>query len=358
MVLMNIFLTDFVKGLIPFQNIYLRALIIFFLITLFLYIVIFLIDRVVKTLFLKTKTTLDDELFSAVEKPFYAIAFLAGLWFGIDVLGINQSILMHINRLLMAFILFVLFFPVHRITNILINYWFGKYTRRIRITVDEKLLPVLNRAVKIIYFIIFILFILRLYQVDVGPLLASLGIAGLAVGLALQDTLKNIFSGASIISDKSIGLGDRIKLESGESGIVRDIGLRTTRIETPDKEIIIVPNSQLANNRVLNYSLPNLRTRVNVDVDVGYGVDIDKVKKLLLDCVKVLDKDAVDNSKDIGIYFMKMGEFSLTFRLVVPINDVHHKFSIESKLKEEIYKRLRKSKIEIPFPTRTIYVKK
>jgi len=191
--------------------------------------------------------------------------------------------------------------------------------------------------------------------------LAGLGIAGLAIGLALKDTLANILAGISIFADRYFKVGDVIKLESGETGKVIDLGLRSTKIRTFDNEVIIVPNSQIAGGRLINFAKPELKARISLEIGVEYGSDPDKVKKVILEVVNKLakkEKHIITKDTPPGIFFKDMGAFALKFALKVWVTDYRVRYGIKDKLNTGIYKALNKEKIGIPFPTRTVYLKK
>jgi len=321
-------------------------------------LVIYIVEKYIASFVKDTKTQIDDLILKALNRPIFYVLFFWGTRIAVDLLKFSETVTNNIQKILDVLIILSLAIIFVRILNIIIDGVVKKYAKKTKSDLDDELLPLSHKVIRILVFVFAAMWILTLYGVEIGPVLASLGIAGLAIGLALQPTLGNIFSGISIVSDRSIKRGDRVRLESGEEGIVHDIGLRSTKILTFDKQLIIVPNSQLANGRVINYARPDNRSRIALDVGVAYGSDIDKVKKVLLDCVKVVPKDVIDKDKKSAVYFTNMGDFALTFKLIVYLNSYKDKFLNEVKLREEVYKKLKKHRLEIPFPTQTIYVKK
>ena len=179
---------------------------------------------------------------------------------------------------------------------------------------------------------------------------------GLVLGLALQDSLKNIFGGISMILDRNFNIGDKVKLESGELGEILDIGLRSTKLQTYDQEVIFIPNGQLANMRIQNYVRPTRKVRVVVNFGVEYGSDVDKVKKVVNAALKSM-KD-VSDIPYMDAVFTEMGEFAMLFQARFFVDD--YKISYDKKIEatQKIYEALNKAKIGIPFPTRTVYMKK
>ncbi len=356
-----IFINSFIEkwiNLIPFTNSYVKVLIFLVIFVLVMRFIVYLIEKYISSFVKDTKTNVDDIILKALNRPIFYILFFWGAKVAVSLISLNENINGFIQQILNALMILAGAVIFVRLVNIFIDFGVKRYAKRTKSDLDDELLPISHKVIRISVFILAIMWILHLYGVNIGPVLASLGIAGLAIGLALQPTLGNIFAGISIVSDRSIKRGDRIMLEGGEEGVIYDIGLRSTKIETFDKQVIIVPNSQLANGKVINYARPDIRSRIALDVGVAYGSDIEKVKKVLLSCVNVIDKEVIDKDKDSVVYFTKMGDFALTFKLIVYLNSYKDKFVNEVKLREKVYNELKKNNLEIPFPTQTVYVKK
>ena len=194
------------------------------------------------------------------------------------------------------------------------------------------------------------------WGIQIGPLLAGLGIAGLAVALALQPTLANIFSGIAMILDKTIRIGDLIYLENNTRGKVVKIGLRSTKLRTADNELIIVPNSDLANSKIQNVALPEPKSRAVIPFGVAYGSDIEKVKKIVLKEIKSV-KHFV-NEPEPNVVFLKMGDSALSFEAYFHVDSFENRLYAIDEANTKIYNALRKSNIEIPFPQMDVHLKK
>ena len=147
-----------------------------------------------------------------------------------------------------------------------------------------------------------------------------------------------------------------IKLESGEVGVVLDVGLRSTKMRTYDNEVIYVPNSALSNARVKNYTQPDASIRVTVNFGVAYGSNIAEVKRVVLDAIKQLDDIMLEPEPQV--LFLNMNDFSLDMCARVWVDDYGKQFDRRLAMTELVYNTLNESGIEIPFPTRTVYVKK
>jgi small-conductance mechanosensitive channel len=211
---------------------------------------------------------------------------------------------------------------------------------------------------QLVVVILGVLVTLRVIGIEITPLLTALGVGGLAVALALQDTLSNLFGGFYVAMAGQVRLGDYIKLNTGEEGYVTDIGWRSTVIRTLGRNLIIVPNAKLAQAVVTNYYLPQKAMSVSVEVGVGYGSDIDLVERVLLeigqqaatDVPGMLAEPAPAVTLDPGF-----GDWSLNFKLSFQVAEFSNQWSVRNELRKRILKRFRAEGIEMPFPTRTIY---
>jgi len=221
-------------------------------------------------------------------------------------------------------------------------------------SIDDAIVPVVHRLSRVGIFIAAALAVLSAWGVQVGKVWAGLGIAGLAIGFAVKDSLSNVFGGISLMFDRAYKPGDFIKLESGDAGIVEDVGLRSTRIRTWDNERITVPNGMMATSRVQNYHQPDRTERVRVDFGVVYGSDPDEVKRVALGTLDGVEGILADPPPDC--WFLEMADFALKFQLRFYVDDVMKKWAVFQIVIDRLYKALYANDIGIPFPTRTIYI--
>ena len=187
--------------------------------------------------------------------------------------------------------------------------------------------------------------------------MAGLGVAGVAVAFAMQSTLGNIFGGISLILDKSVKVGDVIKVDQLEDayGEVVDVGLRSTKIKTWNNELVVIPNGKLADSRIKNYVLPDKRIRIDVLFSVAYGSDVDNVEKVVISEIHKLDN--VLKEPEPVVAFMEMTPSALSFKAQVWINNYKDNFETKRKLTKIIYNALNKHKISIPFPQMDVHIK-
>src|ERR1017187_813494 len=204
-----------------------------------------------------------------------------------------------------------------------------------------------------------LLLLLSAEDVHVTPILTALGVGGLAVALALQDTLSNLFAGFYIAVAGQMRLNDYIKLASGEEGYVSDIGWRSTAIRSLGNNLIVVPNSKLAQTIVTNYHLPQQRMSSSLQVNVPYDADPDQVEGLLVEIASagandipgLLAEPAPSATLDPGF-----GEFALGFTLNYQIAEFSQQYGVRHQLRKRILRRLREEGIAVPYPTREIHL--
>ena len=201
--------------------------------------------------------------------------------------------------------------------------------------------------------------LLEILGVEIRPMLAALGVGGLAVALALQDTLSNLFAGVHVAVAGSVRLGDYIKLNTGEEGYISDIGWRNSTLRSQSNNLIIVPNAKLAQAIVINYSLPEKWLNASLKVSVSHDADPDRVERILLEAAQqgigeiagLRSEPAPSAAFDPGF-----GEYALEFTLYFWVEDFASQSPVRNALRKRILAKLREQGIEIPFPARAVYL--
>jgi len=307
---------------------------------------------ILRTVAQMTKTDVDDILIRAAKNVVTYAVPVIGLMAALTPLAL-QSVIP--QRMLFTLLAVLLMRGAINLVGDLSEWLETTAAKRNVSTLDEGLLPLLRKTLKTIIAVIGVLIILGKWGIQIGPMVGALGIGGLAIAMALNSSLSNIFAGIQLILDRSINVGDKVKLESGDLGIVLDIGLRSTRLQTYDNEVISLPNSQLANAQVKNFTKPDATIRVTVDFGVAYGSKIAEVKKVVLDAIKQLDDIMLEPEPQV--LFLNMNDFSLDMSARVWVDDYSKQFEKRLEMTELVYNTLNESGIEIPFPTRTVYMK-
>lgn len=211
---------------------------------------------------------------------------------------------------------------------------------------------------RILFALLAIVIILDTLGVHLTTVWATLGVGSVAVALALQDTLGNLFAGFYILMDRPINPGDYIKLDGSQEGYVIRVGWRATVLRTLANNLVMVPNGTMAKAVIINYSTPEERMGFGIQVSVAYGTDPQRVAKVLLEVVKSAAQEGVEGLLETpapGVTFNPgFGASSLDFTLGFQIRRFVDQYSVQSELRKRIVARFNEEKIEMPFPTRTL----
>jgi MscS family membrane protein len=334
-------------------NIYLKFLFILAVSVLVAFLVRFVVLQVLKRLTKKTKTKIDDIIIKSMSSIIFYAVIVLGFKIGIHHLEFETGIIgSTVNSL---YIIIVVLLVIRIISNFS-KHWLKEWASKTESTADDRLIPLVAKILKTVTIILGFFFIFDTWDINLSPLLATAGIAGIAIGFAVRDSLANILGGIQLVLDKTFKVGDKIELESGEMGTILDIGIRSTKLKTFDNEVIYIPNGSLANTKVKNFTVPDLSVRVNVNFGVEYGSDPEQVRNVVMEAVKKID--TVIEEPEPVVQFLNMSDFSLDFVARVWVGSYTDAYTTKLKVTDEIYNALNKAKIGIPFPTRTVFTKK
>ncbi len=218
---------------------------------------------------------------------------------------------------------------------------------------------ILSNVTKLLVLLVGVLILLQSLGIPITPLLTALGVGGLAVALALQDTLSNLISGFHIIASRQVKPGDYIQLDTGEEGYVNDINWRNTLIRALPNNMIVVPNSKLASAIVRNFYLPEKEMAVLVDVGVSYNSDLEKVEKVTIKAAKEIMKEVQGGVSEFEplIRYHTFDDSSINFTVVLRAREFVDQYLIKHEFIKKLHKRYEEEGIEIPFPIRTVRLK-
>jgi small-conductance mechanosensitive channel len=310
----------------------------------------------------KTKTTLDDRILKVAGKYLPAISIATSLWISLEAVypgmvvfgGYTEFDLYVIVMLGLGGLL------LSSIADAFLL-WYGIEIRPDRRKVrEDEVFPFVRNVIKMSIVLIFAVFILHRMGFETGAIITGLGVGGIAVALALQDTLGNFFGGLHILIDKPFREEDYIRIDPASNnpveGTVKQIGWRTTRIRTFNNNEIVVPNSKLSGSILENFSSPDELTGVQYVIGVDYREDVEKVEKIISESLaSAAKKNDLIDEKSTWVRFEKFGEYSLDFRFGYMIKGYVNRFSALKSVNGELFYNLRKSDINIPFPVRVNY---
>ena len=335
------------------NNIYLRFLLTL-VITLFVaYIHKLGLKRVLKPMAGKTKTKIDDLIIKSLSSVIFYVILAVGFKIGFLRFEFESELFLNIIDTVLVAIVAIL---ILRIISNFAQHWKQEWAAKTESTADDRLIPLVEKILKAIVIIIAVIFVFDVWHVNISPLLTTAGIAGIAISLAVKDSLANILGGLQLVVDKTFKVGDKVSLDSGELGVVMDIGLRSTKLRTYDNELVYIPNGQLANARVKNYTVPDQSLRVNIPFGVEYGSDTEQVRSVVLQAIQRIE--LVQELPEPAVQFIKMGDFALDFMVRVWINDYTQAYTTQLLVTDAVYNALNQAGIGIPFPTHTIYMQK
>jgi MscS family membrane protein len=216
--------------------------------------------------------------------------------------------------------------------------------------------PLVANVSRIVIIVATVMIVFSLWHIDITPVVASAGIAGAAIAFAAKDTIANFFGGISVFVDKPFKMGDYIVLDKGERGEVVDIGLRSTRIKTRDDIMITIPNSVIANTKVINESAPVPNFRVRIPIGVAYGSDIDLVQQTLLEIAQ--GNELIVPEPPPRVRFRSFGDSSLNFELLCWAAEPAVRGRAVHEINCAIYKKFAENGIGIPFPQRDVHIRR
>lgn len=318
----------------------------------------FVLSRYVKGITAKTRTTLDDRLLEAVQRPISALVLVLGAYLALSYLPSFSPYALEISRAFSIAMIAAGAYAVLRLANAFIS-WYAEEAARGNKAVSD-LAPLISRLSTAFIIAIAAMIALSELGIEVTPLLASLGIAGLAVALAFQDTLANFFAGIYITVDRPVRAGDYIKLDSGDEGYVQKIGWRNAMIRMLAGNMIIVPNSKLAQAIIINYYLPSKDMAVIVPVSVSYDSDLEKVERVTVQVAETTQKTvqgAVPDFKPF-IRYSKFADSGIEFSVILRVNEFVDQYLVRHEFIKALHAAYRKQRIEIPYPKRDVYLRR
>jgi small-conductance mechanosensitive channel len=286
----------------------------------------------------------NDIILSGLNRAALPIFMVIGIYISIHNLPLNESVIKILDVISIVIILLTITVVIGRIVAGFVT----NYTQK-----NNGLLPATSLFANISKVVVYILggmFILQFVGVSITPILTALGVGGLAVALALQDTLTNLFSGLNIIASKQIKPGDYIKLDNQEEGLVTDITWRYTTIKAMPNNRIVVPNFKLASAIITNYNLPAEDLMVGIPVIVSYNSNLEFVEKIALEVANEIQKNTEGAFKghEPVVRFKEFAPTGVLFGVVLRANDFNAQFALKHFFIKKLHEEFAKNNIEIP----------
>jgi small-conductance mechanosensitive channel len=312
----------------------------------------FALNRITHYWTKKLANTRGELLFSLLEPLPIPLLFLASIYTGLELLTLPPRVESACSKLIFALTVMVVFYFPAKVLVLFLRRMERRNPGMGQVTEPSIF------VIRGLFAILAITIVLEHNHVSLTAVWTTLGVGSVAVALALQETLSNLFAGLYLLADRPVSPGDYIKLDSGQEGYVIRIGWRSTTLRTQSNNIVFVPNSTMAKAVIINYSLPELQVSLSIPVCVSYGSDPSKVEKALLDVTREAAQEGVaglllDPPPSVTLS-PGFGDSSLDFSLNLNVRRFEDQVPVQSELRKRILARFAKEGINMPFPTRTI----
>jgi small-conductance mechanosensitive channel len=310
------------------------------------------LNRIIHHWAKKLENTWGELVFSLLESLPIPLLFLASIYAGLELLTLPHRFEMVGSKLIFAVTILVVFYFSAKVLVLFLRR-VGQRNPGIEQVTKPSIL-----VIRGLFAILAIVIVLENLGVSLTAVWTTLGVGSVAVALALQETLSNLFAGLYLLADQPVSPGDYIKLDSGQEGYVLRIGWRSTTMRTQSNNIVFVPNSAMAKAVIINYSRPELRVFVSIPVQVSYASDPSQVERTLLEITRQAAQEGLaglllDPPPDV-LLDPGFGDSSLNFSLRVNVRRFEDQGPVQSELRKRILARFAQEGITMPFPTRTI----
>ena len=326
--------------------------------------------RVERRLAKRTKTDLDDQFVRSLRKAIrltvvaWAVAQLVGEWVpGVDESELaegSDAMAIRAQKWVWGVWMVLIFIPVSNFVGQLLRVFEGRLMARTDTALDETALPMVNRFVRVLVMALGVLLAMSHLGLEIAPLLAGAGVVGLALSLAAKDTLSNLIAGVLLIMDRPFQVGDRIELwnapnETGTWGDVIEIGIRATKIRNPDNLVVVVPNNEIMQRDIINYTMSGQDIRLRIPFSVAYESDIERAKVLLIQAA--LEVEGVKPDPKPIVIVRGFGPSEVNLQLRVWILEARNRRRIADEITGIALDGFAREGVEIPYPKRELYIR-
>lgn len=320
-------------------------------------VVYYLLKNRVQKMAERTEMQFDDILVKILQGPLVLTIVIIGLMAGLGFLTLPEDMALFVSNVLSVLISLAIIWFAIRLSDAVIDAYMHPFTAKTETKLDEELLPILKKGVKALILIFGAITIIGNFGYDITAMITGLGIGGIAIALAAQETLGNMFGGITIFTDRPFGIGDRVKVGDVYGDVV-DVGMRSSKIKNLDNNIVVIPNSVLSKSIVENYTRPSKKLKQSFTMGLTYDTKPDKIDE----AVKII-KEAIQGVKGVTkdeplIWFTEFGDFSLNLLCIYWIKSLKYWGTTKHEINTEILRGLNKAGIDIAFPSQTIYLEK
>lgn len=301
-----------------------------------------------------TDTNLDRLIADSLRGPIILWSLILGLHLATQNSKIPRVDLKYVPRTLAVLWILSLTIAMSRLAGSAVHFYGG------RVSGAQSVTSLTRKLAQLAVVAFGIAALLRVFDVSLTPILTTLGVGGLAVALALQDTLSNLFAGFYVSISGLLHIGDYVKLNTGEEGYVTDINWRCTMMRGTSNNLVVVPNNKLGQAIYTNYSLPDKRVGQSVQFSVGYETDVAHVQQMLLEettaAAAEIDGMLADPAPAV-LFNPGPGDSALVFTVNYNVREFAVQYRVQSELRKRLFNRLKTESVSMPYPTHTVYVK-
>ena len=300
----------------------------------------------------KTDSKLDDDIIESLRYPIGLIPIAFGFYLVAFYLPLEGTLDFVATNLVKMFVIFTIFSALASITGPLLSLMDDKW-------MTAAMVDWLRKTIRVLIWVIAIAMILDIWGIQIGPIIAGLGLFGVALALGAQDVFKNIFAGIFILSENRFQKGDRIRVGDSLHGIVDHIGFRSTTVRLFDTSPVFVPNTDLSDAQVVNHQMMEVR-RLDWTINLLYSTSIDQLKSICSDIESYLKSDdlPIDLTKDNFVKVSELGSSSIDLRIIWHTDPVA--FAEYCEIKEslifKIMESVKANESDFAFPSRSLYV--
>lgn len=322
----------------------------------------FVFSRLISRLLLRvahfSAGDLDDTIISALRGPVTVLIILAGAYLAITIpLPLAHPVQEVVNKAAALAAIFTGAYLINSVGSAVLLWLEEHLESRDVANAGGWALPLARRGMLVVIIAMAAMISLDILGVNISPLIAGLGLGGLAVALALQPTLSNLFAGTYVITEGVVSEGDYVEMENGVTGYVVDVNWRSTRLRTWGNNLVVIPNSRFAETIITNYSMPDEHVNVYLTCGVAYESDLRQVEAVSMDVMRQVERDHPGVVKDYGVYFGydTFGESNVDFWLFMQASSRLDSFEVRTELIKQLHARLTDEGITINYPVRTLH---
>ena len=336
------------------------SLVSFVALAIIFYTVIMALFRSIKLMTSKTKTTLDDHLIKNLRRPMKWISVIFAAYVALHMFYPDFDLWDHgTDQIFTILFIIVGTYTVDKIFCALLDWYAEEMAPKTDSKFDDEIFPLFKKIGRALVYVIGLTVVFNQLGIEISALIAALGVGGLAVALALQDTLGNFFAGVHLLADRPVRPGDYIKIEGTDViGTIEEIGWRSSKIRTWDNNIVYVPNSKMSSSILLNYYNPGEEMSYAMSFGVSYDDDPEEVIDALKEALKRTSKETgkIVELENSVVRADKFLDSAIDYKVIVKIPVYGDRFGVQGEMTKQIFYVFQERGITIPYPTHTVYM--